>query len=65
MNSANRIFERAAGQELRQIIEPLAHYICATEEPQTVLKSVLALLFREVEATNRTARSHVRACLQN
>jgi hypothetical protein len=65
MNNTNCAFERITGNELERVIEPLASYICATERPQTALKSALTLLFREVEATNRSARSHFRSCLQN
>jgi hypothetical protein len=65
MNNVNFLRERMSGSELARVIEPLASYICATDRPQTALKSALALLFREVEATNRTARTHFRSCLQN
>jgi len=47
------------------VIEPLAAYICATEQPKTALMSALAVLFREVEATNTAAAAYFRAYLQN
>jgi len=65
MNNVTLVFERATISELKRAIEPLANYICATDQPQTALKSALALLFREVEATNRVARRQVRTCRQN
>ena len=65
MNRFHRIADRSTGRELERVIEPLAAYICATEQPQTALKSALAVLFREVEATNSAAAAYFRACLQN
>lgn len=46
--------------DLERIVEPLASYICATEQPRSVLRSALSVLFREVEATNRAAATHFR-----
>jgi hypothetical protein len=63
MNRVNRSFEVSVPQDLEQVIEPLASYICATDEPKTALRSALAMLFREVEATNRAASAHFRATL--
>jgi hypothetical protein len=63
MNTIQRACEASAPRDLQQIIEPLASYICATEQPKTALKSALAVLFREVEATNRAATAHFRATL--
>jgi hypothetical protein len=63
MNRVNRSFEVSAPHDLEQVIEPLASYICATDEPKTALLSALAVLFREVEATNRAASAHFRATL--
>ncbi len=63
MNRVNRSFEVSVPQDLAQVIEPLASYICATDEPKTALLSALAVLFREVEATNRAASAHFRASL--
>jgi hypothetical protein len=63
MNRVNRSFEALVPQDLEQVIEPLASYICATDEPKTVLLSALAVLFREVEATNCAASAHFRASL--
>jgi hypothetical protein len=63
MNRFNRVFESSTPKELEQVIEPLASYICATDEPKTALMSALAVLYREVEATNRAASAHFRANL--
>ena len=49
--------------ELDRVIEPLANYICAADQPNTALKSALAALLREIEATNQAARAHFRATL--
>jgi hypothetical protein len=63
MNTINRASEMQTPQDLERVIEPLASYICATDEPKTALMSALAVLFREVEATNRAANAHFRATL--
>jgi len=63
MNIVNRTIEYSAPDDLERVIEPLANYICATEEPQSALKSALAVLLREVAATNQAATAHYRATL--
>ena len=65
MYRVNRVFEPSSGQELERVVEPLASYICATEQPKAVLLSALALLLREVEATNCSAAAHFRRFLIN
>ena len=47
------------------MVEPLANYICATEEPKRALMSALAALVHEVEATNEVALTHFHAFSQN
>jgi hypothetical protein len=64
MNHINRL-EWPTAKDLERVVEPLANYICATDEPRTALLSALKVLFREVEATNRAAVTHFRACLAN
>ena len=57
MNAVNR---RAAGLPdpiLEQVVEPLASYICATEQPRAALLSVLAVLNRSIRETNRIANA--------
>jgi len=65
MNNFNSVLNRATGSELKRMIEPLANYICATEKPKTALISALAVLFNEVESTNRAAVTHFRTYLEN
>jgi hypothetical protein len=65
MNQIHPRLKRAAGTDLERIIEPLANYICATEQPERVLLSVLAVLRHEVKMTNRTALSHFRGYSEN
>lgn len=46
--------------ELERVVEPLVSYICATDKPNTALFSVLALLYRQIDATNGDATAHYR-----
>jgi hypothetical protein len=55
---------RAIGADLRQVIEPLASYICASDRPRRALSLVFAALSDEVAQVNRTARSHVLRLLE-
>jgi hypothetical protein len=63
MNTATSLSDRAVGNELRRVVEPLVNYICATEQPNSALWSALSVLFREVEATNGVAALHFRSLL--
>ncbi len=63
MNYFNRVLKSSVGKDLERVVEPLASYICASEQPKTALISALAVLLREVEATNRAASAHFRATL--
>jgi hypothetical protein len=65
MNSTNHVLRRTGGGDLQRIIEPLANYICAADEPKRALLSALAVLFHEVESTNRMALTHFRAFSEN
>ncbi|HEY3393357.1 MAG TPA: hypothetical protein VGK58_11665 [Lacipirellulaceae bacterium] len=65
MNRFNFVADRSVGKDLERVIEPLAAYICATEQPKTALMSALAVLFREVEATNSAAAAYFQAFMQN
>lgn len=58
MNQMLSNLDRSARSDLRRMVEPLANYICATDEPRQALLSALSVLFREVEATNRAASAH-------
>ena len=63
--NANRLKSRPAIPDLRQMIEPLANFICATDEPKRALMSALAALVHEVESTNEVALTHFHAFSQN
>jgi hypothetical protein len=63
--NTNCMLRRSAGSELEQVVEPLANYICATERPQAALNSALAVLLREIAATNQAAIAHFRTFLEN
>jgi hypothetical protein len=65
MNNANRVMNCSSANELERVIEPLASYICATDEPKSALMSALAVLLREVNATNRVAATYFRAASMN
>jgi hypothetical protein len=65
MSHANCAVRWRSGSELERVVEPLASFICATEQPMSALNSALAVLFREVEATNRAAIAHFRTFLEN
>jgi hypothetical protein len=58
MNTINGILDRSARNDLRRIVEPLASYICATDEPRKALATAVAALLTEVAATNEAAVSH-------
>ena len=60
MNPANCILDWSIRNDLERVVEPLANYICATDKPQRALFSALAVLCRQVDATNGTALNHFR-----
>jgi hypothetical protein len=55
----------ATDANLERVVEPLASFICATERPKAALASALAILFNEVEQTNRAASAHFAAISEN
>jgi hypothetical protein len=57
MITANAKLSWATVHELERVIEPLASYICATDQPKAALKSALAVLFAEVDETIRVANA--------
>ena len=64
MNAIHQTQNRIVKGELGEVIEPLASYICAAEQPRKALLSVLTALVAEVEGTNRAAIAqflHLRA----
>jgi hypothetical protein len=50
---------RTAATDLRQVIEPLASYICASDRPRAALSLAFAALAEEVTQLNRVAQRHV------
>jgi hypothetical protein len=65
MNSVNCELNWRAESDLERVIEPLASYICAPDQPRAALASALAALFSEVEQTNRAAIAHCGAFAEN
>jgi hypothetical protein len=59
MNPVKREWEPATQSDLERVIEPLASYICATEEPRAALMTALAVLFNEVDRTFKSATAHI------
>jgi hypothetical protein len=47
---------RAMKRDLARVIEPLAGYISATDEPESVLALAMEILRNELAQTKRTAR---------
>lgn len=58
MNANNRVLEWLPNTELANVVEPVADFICASEKPEVVLRSILAVLRRQVHATNGLAARH-------
>ncbi len=65
MNRLNRVLDRPLESDLERVIEPLASFICATKRPKAALISALAILFSEVEQTNKAANAHVATLSEN
>jgi hypothetical protein len=65
MNNFHCNLDTRGRSDLRRMVEPLANYICATDQPRKALLSALAVLFREVEATNQAAISHFHSYSDN
>ncbi len=59
MNRVNREREHPTGTDLERVIEPLASYICATDQPRATLFAALAALFAEVDQTFKAASAHI------
>lgn len=47
-------------RQLDDVVEPLASYICANDQPRAALLAALAVLVRAVRETNQVARVHFR-----
>ena len=65
MFKLNHSLGQATDDNLERVVEPLANFICATERPKAALASALAILFSEVEQTNRAASAHFAAISEN
>jgi hypothetical protein len=63
MNHTTCILEGSTRDDLERVVEPLASYICAADQPRSALRWALSALLREVAATNRAAATHSRAYL--
>jgi hypothetical protein len=63
--NTNRLKNRPASADFRQMVEPLANYICATDDPKRALMSALAALVHEVESTNEVALTHFHTFSEN
>jgi hypothetical protein len=63
--NTNRLKNHPAVPDFRPMIETLANYICATDQPKRALMSALAALVHEVESTNEVALTHFHAFSQN
>jgi hypothetical protein len=61
MNRISHERGQAREYDLERVIEPLASYICAAEEPRATLMTALAVLFSEVDLTFRAANAQI-AC---
>ena len=61
MNAINLDFDLPVASDLERVIEPLASYICAADQPRATLVSALAVLLSEIEQTNRMALEHFSA----
>ena len=65
MNTLNRNRIQASDNDIVRVIEPLASYISATNQPMATLVTTLAALVSEVKKTNRAASAHVTACIEH
>src|SRR5262245_54354889 len=50
---------RSMASDLQRVIEPLASYICATDQPTIALNLAYSALFNEVAQVTRVAEAHV------
>ncbi len=64
MNANKRVLEWLPNSELANVVEPVADFICASEKPDVVLRSILAVLRRQVHATNGIAERHFATSLR-
>jgi hypothetical protein len=49
----------ATESDMERVIEPLASYICATDQPKAALALAVEVLLNEIEQMNTTARAYI------
>ena len=59
MTTNDRTPRRPNAADLRRVIEPLAGYICAADQPRALLDLACSILLQEVAEVTREARAHV------
>ena len=59
MITANNERNWAATDDLQRVIEPLASYICAADQPKAALNLAFSVLVNEVAQVSRAARAQV------
>ncbi len=59
MTTANYERNRATADDLQRVIEPLASYICAADQPKAALNLAFSVLVNEVVQVSRAARAQV------
>jgi hypothetical protein len=57
MTATIRERNHASALDLQRVIEPLASFICAADQPKAVLNLVYSALVQEVVQVNRAARA--------
>ena len=61
MNKTYSTLRQATESELHSVVEPLASFVSATDQPQVALRRALAILLSEVKATDCVTKMHVAA----
>lgn len=59
MKRFNHKLTQATESDLARVVEPLASYISATNQPKAAMIAALAVLVSEVKKTNRVAQLQV------
>ncbi len=65
MNNTQCKAPQIPASDLSPIVEPLASFLCAAENPKMVLKLLLTELYSQIEQTNRAANAHVDVFLES
>jgi hypothetical protein len=61
MIAVNRNPDRTTERDMRNAIEPLASFICASDHPKAALNLALSLLVSEIELTICAANARIAA----